>query len=104
MWLRITSHNLKAGFAIASVRQVAGDLDNFPPGQFDISDTTNFKDELGAVVLGGGLEVAAFGSWSVKAEYLHFFFESKVTIDPQSHRYKNEFGLDTFKLGLVRRF
>jgi outer membrane immunogenic protein len=71
-------------------------------------DGTSKSETLGGWVVGGGVEYALSGNWSVKAEYLHFDFADvtvNATGDSGDHfDFKFDSQVDTVKAGINYKF
>lgn len=62
----------KGGYVNAKITTSAGDTDG---GAIDPTDFVSVTKNRGGWTLGGGVEWAFYGNWSVKAEYLYMKFE-----------------------------
>ena len=98
-----TLYYLKAGGALARIRNTASDLDGTPL----TIDPSDFSEAVGTRVgwtIGAGVEYGLTANWSAKIEYLYMDFGrvSSTNLDGETFRHDNS--VHTVKLGVNYRF
>jgi outer membrane immunogenic protein len=94
---------LKAGGALARIRNTASDLDGAPPA-IDPSDLSQVTRTHVGWAIGGGLEYGVAPNWSAKIEYLYMDFGSAASGNLDGDTFRHDNSVHTVKLGLNYRF
>jgi outer membrane immunogenic protein len=92
---------LKAGGAIANIRNTAADIDN---GEFDPSAFTRIEGTRGGWSAGAGWEQAFAPNWSMKLEYLYLDLGKRTSSDISGATYTHRNHVHSVKFGLNYRF
>ncbi len=90
---------VKGGLAVATIRNIAADLDNGNT-TFDPDHTINVTRTRAGWAIGGGLEYAFAPNWTAKVEYLYSNFGSFRTIDANGELYRHTNDMHAIKLGV----
>lgn len=92
---------VKGGWALASVETTAGDLDS---GAVDPSKVTSLDETLSGYAIGGGVEYALSGNWTVKGEYLYMNFGDEKSSNADGDTFTHETDIHTAKVGVNYKF
>lgn len=94
---------VKGGLAVATIRNIAADLDNSNT-EMDPSSTSRVTRTRAGWAIGGGVEYAFAPNWSARLEYLYSNFGSFTSSDISGGLYSHTNDVHAVKLGVSYLF